>query len=156
MAEFVALFYCPWFFKSSLAVDSPINDLDIVDDVRKLQDSSSNDPRVVIAAERCLESINRHSKYLHPQLVVMALGSDKTPGEKKAIAEALLAVKEDFNVKKVNEDYTKFHVLEVWPEGESRPSLAILVNKDSWLKLHLLDLLEDPDNVEWLNQDVKL
>ena len=22
--------------------------------------------------------------------------------------------------------------------------------------LHLLDLLEDPDNVEWLNQDVKL
>ena len=68
MAEFVALFYCPWFFKSSLAVDSPINDLDIVDDVRKLQNSSSNDPRVVIAAERCLESINRHSKYLHPQL----------------------------------------------------------------------------------------
>ena len=46
--------------------------------------------------------MNRHSKYLHPQLVVMALGSDKTPGEKKAIAEALLAVKEDFNVKKVN------------------------------------------------------
>ena len=52
MAEFVALFYCPWFFQSSLAVDSPINDLDIVDDVRKLQDSSSDDPRVVIAAER--------------------------------------------------------------------------------------------------------
>ena len=101
--------------------------------------------------------MNRHSKYLHPQLVVMALGSDKvTPGEKKAIAEALLAVKEDFNVKKVNEDYTKFHVLEVWPEGESRPSLATFVNKDSWLMLHLLDLLEDPDNVEWLNQDVKL
>ena len=22
--------------------------------------------------------------------------------------------------------------------------------------LHLLDLMEDPDNVEWLNQDVKL
>ena len=41
-----------WFFKSSLAADSPINDLDIVDDVRKLQDSSSDDPRVVIAAER--------------------------------------------------------------------------------------------------------
>ena len=54
MAEFVALFYCPWFCKSSLAVDSPINDLDIaiVDDVRKLQDSSSSDPRVVIAAEK--------------------------------------------------------------------------------------------------------
>ena len=67
-----------------------------------------------------------------------------------------MAVKEDFNIKKVNEDYTKFHVLEVWPEGESRPSLAILVNKDSRLLLHLLDLLEDPDNVEWLNQDVKL
>ena len=63
--------------------------------------------------------MNRHSKYLHPQLVVMALVSDKlTPGEKKAIAEALLAVKEDFNVKKVNKDYTKFHVLDAWPEGE--------------------------------------
>ena len=30
------------------------------------------------------------------------------------------------------------------------------VNKGSWLMLHLLDLMEDPDNVEWLNQDVKL
>ena len=48
----MALFYCPWFFKSSVAAVSPINDLDIVDDVRKLQDSSSDDPRVVIAAER--------------------------------------------------------------------------------------------------------
>ena len=67
-----------------------------------------------------------------------------------------MAVKEDFNVKKVNKDYTKFHVLDVWPEGESRPSIATFVNKDSWLMLHLLDLLEDPDNVEWLNQDVKL
>ena len=48
----LALFYCPWFSKSSLAADSPINDLDIVDDVRKVQDSSSDDPKVVIAAER--------------------------------------------------------------------------------------------------------
>ena len=51
MEEFGS-FLCPWFFKSSLAADSPINDLDIVDDVRKVQDSSSDDPKVVIAAER--------------------------------------------------------------------------------------------------------
>ena len=70
--------------------------------------------------------MNRHSKYLHPQLVVMALGSDKvTPGEKKANAEALLAVKEDFNVKKVNKDYTNFHVLDVWPEGKVSRGLLL-------------------------------
>ena len=157
MAEFVALFYAPWFFKSSLAADSPINDLDIVDDLRKLRDTSSDDPRVVIAAERCLESVYRHSKYLHSQLVPMVLGSDKvTAGEKKAIAEAMMAVKDDFDIKKVNKDYSKFDVLKVWPEGEPRPSLAKFVNKDSWLMFHLLDLMEDADDVDWLSQDVKL
>ena len=77
MAEFVALFYTPWFFKSSMAADSPLNDLDIIDDVRKLRDVSFDEPRVIIAAEKCLESIYRHSKYLYSHLVVMAPSSDK-------------------------------------------------------------------------------
>ena len=71
----------------------------------------------------------------------MGLGSDKlTVGEKNAIAEAMMAVKEDFDIKKVNKDYSKFDVLKVWPEGEPRPSLAKFVNQDSWLMFHLLDL----------------
>ena len=50
-----------------------------------------------------MESIYRHSKYLYSHLVVMALGSDKvTEGDKKAIAEAMMAVKEEFDIKKVN------------------------------------------------------
>ena len=156
MAEFVALFYAPWFFKSSLSSDSPLNDLDIIDDMRRLRDNSSDDPRVVIAAEKCLESVNRHSKFLHPQLVPMAIGSDKvTIGEKRAIAKALIAVKDDFDIKKVDTDYTKFDVMKIWPETSSRPSLSKFVTKDSWLMFHLLDLLDDPDKTEWLNQDVK-
>ena len=156
MAEFVALFYAPWFFKSSLSSDSPLNDLDIIDDMRKLRDNSSDDPRVVIAAEKCLESVNRHSKFLHPQLVPMAIGSDKvTIGEKRAIDKALIAVKDDFDIKKVDTDYTKFDVMKIWPETSSRPSLSKFVTKDSWLMFHLLDLLDDPDKTEWLNQDVK-
>ena len=76
-AEFVALFYTPWFFKSSMAADSLPYDLGIIDDVRKWRDDSFDDPRIIIAAEKCLESIYRHSKYLYSHLVVMALGSDK-------------------------------------------------------------------------------
>ena len=53
-------------------------------------------------------------------------------------------------------DYTKFDVLKVWPDGQPRPSLAKFVTKDSWLMLSLLDLMEDPKDVEWLSQDVKL
>ena len=123
MAEFVALFYTPWFFKSSMAADSLLYDLDIIDDVRKLRDVSFDEPRVIIAAEKCLESIYRHSKYLYSHLVVMAPGSDKGD-RRKAIAEAMMAVKEEFYVKKVKKDYSKLDVLKVWPEGESRPSLA--------------------------------
>ena len=157
MAEFVALFYAPWFLLSSLSSDSPVNDLNIIDDIRKLRDTSVDDPKVVIAAEMCLESVYRHSRYLHPQLVVMALGSDKvSPGEKNAIAEALLAVKEDFDVKKVERDYTKFDVMAVWPESDPKPSLAKFVTKDSWVMFDLLDLMEDPTNVEWISQDVRL
>ena len=104
----------------------------------------------------CLESIYRHSKYLHPQLVVMALASDKvTSGEKKAIAEAVMAVKDQFDVKKVVKDYTKFDVMKIWPDINSRPSLAEFVTKDSWLMFHLLDLMDNPDHTEWLSQDVK-
>ena len=156
MAEFVALFYAPWFMKSSQSSDSPLNDLDTIEDIRKLRDTSSDDPRTVIAAERCLESIYRHSKYLHPQLVVMALASDKiSVGEKKFIAEALMAVKEEFDVKKVDTDYTKLDIMKIWPDINPRPSLAAFVTKDSWLMFHLLDLMDDPENIEWLSQDVK-
>ena len=108
-------------------------------------------------AEKFLESVNRHSKYLHPQLALMALASNKvTPAEKKAMAEAFLAVEDDFDVSKVETDYTKFDVLDIWPESEPRPSLAKFINKDSWLLFHQLDLLNDPDNVEWLSLDIKL
>ena len=62
----------------------------------------------------------------------MALASNKvTPAEKKAMAEALLAVKDDFDVSKVETDYTNFDVLDIWPESEPRPSLAQFINKDS-------------------------
>ena len=101
--------------------------------------------------------IGEHSRYLYSDLVVMALGTDKVTGDKKAIAEAVIAVKEEFDVKKVNvnKEYSKFDVLKVWPEGESRPSLAKFVTKDSWLMFFLLDLMNDPEDVEWLSQDVK-
>ena len=119
--------------------------MDIIDDMRKLRDNSSDDPRVVIAAEKCLESVNRHSKFLHPQLVPMAIGSDKvTIGEKRAIAKALIAVKDDFDIRKVDTDYTKFDLARKF------------VTKDSWLMFHLLDLLDDPDKTEWLNQEQEI
>ena len=86
----------------------------------------------------------------------MALGSDKVMTvEKKAIAEAMIVMKLQFDVKKVMKDYTKFDVLNVWPDGQPRPSLAKFVTKDSWLMLYLLDLMEDPKDVEWLSLDVK-
>ena len=85
---------------------SPLNDIDIVEDIRKLRDACSDDPKVVIAAEKCFESIYRHSRYLHPQLVVMALGSDKVMAiERKAIAEAMMVMKPQFDVKKVTLEY---------------------------------------------------
>ena len=51
-AKFVALFYTPWFFKSSMAADSLPYDLGIIDDVRKWRDDSFDDPRIIIAAEK--------------------------------------------------------------------------------------------------------
>ena len=48
---------------------------------------------------------------------MMALGSDKVMTvEKKAIAEAMMVMKLQFDVKKVMKDYTKFDVLNVWPD----------------------------------------
>ena len=69
MAEFVALFYAPWFFKSSLSSDSPLNDLDIIDDMRKLRDNSSDDPRVVIALS--IDTVNFSTLNLFPWLLAV-------------------------------------------------------------------------------------
>ena len=85
---------------------------------------------------------NAKSEFQNLPGQVQEIGSDKvTIGEKRSIAKALIAVKDDFDIRKVDTDHTKFDVMKIWPETSYRPSLSKFVTKDSWLMFHLLDLL---------------
>ncbi|XP_065666323.1 uncharacterized protein LOC136087458 isoform X1 [Hydra vulgaris] len=82
---FISLTYCPWFFKSSLSMTAPVNDLAAFKDVLDLSKEYSE------FSQSILKSMQNHTWYLSQQLVVMALADDDVEkDEKKNILQKLL------------------------------------------------------------------
>ena len=82
---FISLTYCPRFFKSSLSIKAPVNDLAAFKDVFDL---SKEYPEF---SQSILKSMQNHTWYLSQQLVVMALVDDDVEkDEKKNIPQKLL------------------------------------------------------------------
>ena len=63
---FISLTYCPWFFKSSLSIKAPVNDLAAF---KYVFDLSKEYPEFF---QSILKSMQNHTWYLSQQLVVMA------------------------------------------------------------------------------------
>ena len=73
MSEFIAVFYCKWWFKSPLSIAAPSQDLIAVSTMRKY---NTMNPEV---ATPCLESMYRHGWYLTEELAVLCLANDDLP-----------------------------------------------------------------------------
>lgn len=94
LAEFVALFYAPVFFKSPLPSSAASNDLLFMEQMKTYAKFAPEISREVI------KSCTRHLWYLTPQLVVFALVDNSTqPEEKQELALKLYHTKREENVK---------------------------------------------------------
>ena len=98
-------------------------------------------------ADVCMVSMTRHSWYLDPSLVVMALADPDVPvNERQKMAKCLAKLKqpEDFKMGKPK--------LEALKMGRKPPTLASLVKAKSWLMFSMLNMTEE--ELGWLTKDV--
>ena len=153
MGIFCSLFYAPWFLRSPLASAAPYFDLKAIEEMRSARAFMTDEAEVALA------SMERHLDFLSPPLVVMALADKFTPSsEKEALADALLGyltehdIDEDFlplPSGKIAVPGPKFCTLDKFWPGDSAPSLASFVGKESLLIFHYLGLL-DLQGLAWL------
>ena len=162
MALFSALFFTRWFLTCNIAANSPIHDLNMINDMRLFMETLPNDhynsQRIQSACDKCLKSMYRHSQYLSGELVPLALISDKVPKQEKMdMAEALARAmaEQDDSIFQVPRKTVQFNVLDIWPNPAEKPSLAKFITKKSLLIFFLLDILT-PDNMNWLQEDPDL
>jgi hypothetical protein len=136
--QFITLFYVPSWMKCTLAADAPANDLALGKDIGKYKDMDLDVGQAAFAA------LSRHTWYLCPELVPLALASRKlTPQALSAIARALVICtrKEEVSQGKP--------VLRSLPSSSTalqKLTLASLISSESWA---LFDCLGISDTA-WL------
>ena len=126
---FISLTYCSWFFKRSLSIKTPVNDLVAFKDVFDL---SKKYPEF---SQSILKSMQNHTWYLSQQLVVMALVDDDVEkDDKKNILQKLLQfpVPEEFMKGKPK-----------MPVNTSSTTLSNLVGDQSWILFCLAKVIHD-------------
>ena len=141
MSEFVGLFYAMWFLRTALPAAAPYHDLKSFQQMQKYKKLGK-----VRAKMACMVSMARHSWYLEPSLVVLALVDRDVPNsEKQKMAKALSKIKkpEVFEMGKPKLDVLKL--------GKKPPTLSSLVKAKSWQVFAILDMGDD--DLQWLKQD---
>ena len=87
LAVFCAVYYGPYFLKSSIASRAAKNDLQLIYDLRSLR---QYEPEI---ARQSLLVMDRHTNYLGPSNVPFCLAEDELEEEqKREVADALLAL----------------------------------------------------------------
>ena len=146
MAEFVGLFYAMWFLRSAMSAAAPYIDLKNFAQMQKYKKMGKTRAEV---ADACMLSMVRHSWYLDPSLVVMALADKDVPNhEKKMMAAALVKFKKPAVFEKGKPTLDALQI------DKKVPTLASLVKPRSWLMFSLLNMTED--ELAWLKLDVSL
>ena len=146
MAEFVGLFYCMWFLRCAMGAAAPNIDLQNFVQMQKYKKLGKTRAEV---AEACMLSMVRHSWYLDPSLVVMALADKDVPNhEKKSMAAALVGLEKPAVFDKGKPCLDSLQL------GKKVPTLTSLIRQRSWLMFSLRNMTEV--ELAWLKQDVAL
>ena len=137
IAEFILLFYAKYWFETPLAVSTARADLDFMSGILEY--------RVVNPglAYKVLKSCYRHTWYLTPQLVTLALADRELDNKtKEEMAKTLHGLER-------NEVKLGKPIFPQLPYGatEARKEMSKLIGPESWLVLDLLQLIGPQD---WL------
>jgi hypothetical protein len=153
MAIFCAIYYGPYFLTTFVSASAPKNDLTLIASLRALREER---PFQGIA-QQVLVMMDRHTDYLSPQLVTLALCDLSLPAEERQdLATALF---NNLKIWPVTFDMTDVERPgpamasgnTFWTENIT-PALSSFVTPSSFLIFHVCD--QTPKDLDWLSQPV--
>ena len=130
-----SLVYVPYFMKSSIGADAPVNDLELIHLLLKYREIDAESADAALTAMR-----SRHLYYLTEENVVMSLFSNRINDDQKSrIASRILTFSKpgDFKMAKPK------HMVSI----DKTTTLESLVGANSWTLFHVLDTKSD-----WLHE----
>ena len=138
-ALFCALFYGPWFLKSSISQSAPRMDIEIIAQMNVYQEYDA------VTSKAVLKALQLQAWYLNPFMVAMTLADDDANiDDRCSIAKKLLEteVPTTFTVGKPT-----------FPNIHKDLKLVDLVDQDTWFLFHVQGMEQD-DRHKWLGEDV--
>ena len=153
MAIFCAVYYGPYFLTSFVSSRAPKNDLNFIASVRELRGERDFN-RI---AEQVLVMMDRHTDYLSPQLVIMALCDKTLPDEERQDLAAALSSNlgnwpDEFPVTDSERPGPRLASGETFWSGNTPPTLSSFVTPSSFLIFHIIN--QQPNDLAWLSLPV--
>ena len=151
MALFSAVYYGPYFLQTTIASSAARQDLVLIEDLRNLREHK----RAI--AEATLKVMDRHTDYLGPPLVTMALADDGLEVEERQdLATAISREVADWD----GSGFPRTDVLRPTPYfatgnlywAGGTPRLSNFVASESLTVFELIG--QQPDDLQWLNLPV--
>nr|XP_047137487.1 uncharacterized protein LOC124813991 [Hydra vulgaris] len=128
VVTFVSVFYTTWFLKAELSAAAPNQDMRALWQMNRFKEYN------LIGAESVIKSIKRHTWFLDPYLIVLAL-ADKKCKERGDIAQKLYGYEfhsmDEYPLVRISANIEVLNSLDF--SGPKPPSLVHLVTENSWL-----------------------
>nr|XP_047144380.1 uncharacterized protein LOC124817945 [Hydra vulgaris] len=144
MAFFTAVFYTEWFLRAEIPTVAPSQDMKALWQMIRYSDVKPEQAKSVI------DSLKRHTWYIDPTAVVMAL-ADEEVHDRGKIAKKLYSMPENYVVQRQQVDFELLNNLDFCQDNP--PSLVSLINEQSWFIFHLLN--HGKAELQWLKTPVE-
>nr|XP_047139270.1 uncharacterized protein LOC124815120 [Hydra vulgaris] len=143
MAMFVGIFYTQWFLRAVSATAAPYQDMKALWQMKRFMDIN------LLGATLAIKSFDRHSWYLDPALVVLALADKHCPNSEDIVTSLYnkLPIKPIvYPLERVMVNKEVLHSLDF--SQDQPPSLCSLITEQSWL---IFDKMEHrKGELQWL------
>jgi hypothetical protein len=137
--NFISLVYCSWWFKCDIAIDAPINTLQLYQNILKYKSINK------IISDSAARSFKRHLWYLSSDLVPLSLfSSNVSNDEKRQMADKLVSLKPMEPVTVPRKRFGTGYGKPILPDSVSSNSkLSDFLNEDSWFFMSSLKINDE-------------
>nr|XP_047127458.1 uncharacterized protein LOC124808434 isoform X1 [Hydra vulgaris] len=143
VATFVSVFYTTWFLKAELSAAAPNQDMRALWQMNRFKEFN------LIGAESVIKSIKRHTWFLDPYLIVLALADEKCK-ERGDIAQKLYSFEfhsmDEYPLARISANIEVLNSLDF--SGPKPPSLVHLVTENSWLLFLMIG--QSKSDCQWM------
>ncbi|XP_065683487.1 uncharacterized protein LOC124813436 [Hydra vulgaris] len=143
VATFVSVFYTTWFLKAELSAAAPNQDMRALWQMNRFKEYN------LIGAESVIKSIKRHTWFLDPYLIVLALADEKCK-ERGDIAQKLYSFEfhsmDEYPLARISANIEVLNSLDF--SGPKPPSLVHLVTENSWLLFLMIG--QSKSDCQWM------